>query len=107
MIRKVGENETTYKFHRAIKVDGGASVTVWSSDCGQTHEPPSNLVMKSQRFFVGENMTTHLMNTDGEVSIAFNFFLLYNNAHKSFQKFKRRQQRENQGRFQFLLTFKW
>lgn len=75
MIRKVGENETTYKFHRAIKVDGGASVTVWSSDCGQTHEPPSNLVMKSQRFFVGENMTTHLMNTDGEVSIAFNFFL--------------------------------
>lgn len=72
MVRRTGENETLFKFHRTVKVDGGQLVTIWSSDSGATHEPPTNIVMKSQRFFVGENMTTHLLNSEGEVSIESN-----------------------------------
>ncbi|XP_052888452.1 lamin Dm0 [Anopheles moucheti] len=66
LVRKVGSNETVFKFHRSLKVDGGAFVTVWSSDLGKDHEPPSTIVMKGQKWFAGDNMTTHLMNGDGE-----------------------------------------
>lgn len=66
LIRKVGGNETVFKFHRSLKVDGGAFVTVWSSDLGKDHEPPSTIVMKGQKWFAGDNMTTHLLNADGE-----------------------------------------
>lgn len=66
LLRKVGTNETVFKFHRTLKVDGGAFVTVWSSDLGQTHEPPSTIVMKGQKWFCGDNMTTQLLNADGE-----------------------------------------
>ncbi|XP_050067158.1 lamin Dm0-like [Anopheles maculipalpis] len=66
LVRKVGTNETVFKFHRSLKVDGGAFVTVWSSDLGKDHEPPSTIVMKGQKWFAGDNMTTHLMNADGE-----------------------------------------
>lgn len=70
LARKVGTNETVFKFHRTLKVDGGAMVTVWSSDLGQTHEPPSTIVMKGQKWFCGDNMTTQLYNADGEVMCA-------------------------------------
>uniref|UniRef100_A0A182N2S1 Lamin n=1 Tax=Anopheles dirus TaxID=7168 RepID=A0A182N2S1_9DIPT len=66
LIRKVGSNETVFKFHRSLKVDGGAFVTVWSSDLGKDHEPPSTIVMKGQKWFAGDNMATHLVNSDGE-----------------------------------------
>lgn len=66
LVRKVGTNETVFKFHRTLKVDGGAMVTVWSSDLGQTHEPPSTIVMKGQKWFAGDNMTTQLLNGEGE-----------------------------------------
>ena len=68
MVRKSGENETLFKFHRTVKIEGGQTVTVWSSDSGATHEPPANIVMKGQRFFVSDNMSTRLVNGDGEVS---------------------------------------
>lgn len=68
LVRRSGENETLFKFHRTVKIDGGQTVTVWSSDIGATHEPPTNIVMKGQRFFVGDNMSTHLLNQDAEVS---------------------------------------
>lgn len=67
LVRKVGTNETVFKFHRTLKVDGGSFVTVWSSDLGQTHEPPSTIVMKGQKWFAGDNMTTQLVNGEGEV----------------------------------------
>lgn len=70
MVRRSGENETQFKFHRTVKVEPGQQITIWSSDSGATHEPPSNIVMKSQRFFVSDNMTTHLINPEGEVSIS-------------------------------------
>lgn len=66
LVRKVGTNETLFKFHRTVKVDGGAFVTVWSSDLGQTHDPPSTIVMKGQKWFSGDNMTTQLLNGEGE-----------------------------------------
>jgi lamin B len=69
LVRRSGENETQFKFHRTVKVDGGQFITIWSSDSGATHEPPTNIVMKGQRFFVGENMSTHLLNSEGEVRI--------------------------------------
>lgn len=65
-MRKAGELESTYKFHRAIKVEANATITVWSSDAGVDHEPPANLVMKGQRWFVADNMTTTLLNNNGE-----------------------------------------
>jgi len=69
IIRKVGSLETTFKFHRSVKLDAGANVMVWSADIGATHEPPSNIVMKGQKWFVGDNMTTTLTNIEGEVYI--------------------------------------
>ncbi|XP_067624949.1 lamin Dm0 [Eurosta solidaginis] len=66
LIRTAGGNETTFKFHRTVKIDADAFVTVWSSDAGATHEPPTNIVMKTQKWFVGDNMKTSLFNGDGE-----------------------------------------
>lgn len=66
LIRTAGKNETVFKFHRSLKMDGGATVTVWSSDTAATHEPPTNIVMKTQKWFIGDNMKTTLVNNDGE-----------------------------------------
>jgi len=63
---KANETETVYKFHRSLKIAPGASVTVYSAGTGVTHEPPSTLVMKEQRWFVADRMVTHLFDTDGE-----------------------------------------
>lgn len=49
-------------------------ITIWSSDAGQSHDPPSNLVMKGQKWFTADSMTTKLVNNDGEVGE--NFHLL-------------------------------
>ncbi|KAK0081124.1 hypothetical protein PV325_012733 [Microctonus aethiopoides] len=66
IIRKAGSLETVFKFHRTTKIDSGASIMVWSADIGATHEPPSNIVMKGQKWFTSDNMTTTLLNNDGE-----------------------------------------
>ena len=71
IIRKAGALETSFKFHRTAKVDAGATVMVWSSDIGATHEPPSNIVMKGQKWFTADNMTTLLLNNDGEVRLDY------------------------------------
>lgn len=72
LLRKSGENETIFKFHRSIKIEPKSTVTVWSSDCtGATHEPPANIVMKTQKWFTGENVKTILLNSEGAVSIFY------------------------------------
>lgn len=63
--RKAGANETVHKFHRSVKIDGGADVVIWSSDSGVSASP-GNIVMKSQKWFVGEEMKTTLINADGK-----------------------------------------
>lgn len=71
LVRKAGTNETIFKFHRTNKIDAGATVTVWASDIGANHDPPANIVMKSQKWFVADNMTTTLLNNDGEVCLNY------------------------------------
>uniref|UniRef100_A0A1A9X0Q9 LTD domain-containing protein n=1 Tax=Glossina brevipalpis TaxID=37001 RepID=A0A1A9X0Q9_9MUSC len=59
--------ESAFKFHRSVKIEGGATITVWSADAvGATHEPPLNIVMKTQKWFVGDNVKTSLFNNDGD-----------------------------------------
>ncbi|KAJ4447794.1 hypothetical protein ANN_09802, partial [Periplaneta americana] len=66
LVRRAGELETSFKFHRSVKMEPGATITVWSSDSGQTHEPPSNIVLKGQKWFVADTMSTTLLNSTGE-----------------------------------------
>ncbi|KAK4877805.1 hypothetical protein RN001_010311 [Aquatica leii] len=66
ILRKAGDLETTYRFHRAIKMEPNGYVTVWSSSLGKEHEPPTSLVMKSQKWFVANNMTTTVIDNNGE-----------------------------------------
>ncbi|XP_059490217.1 lamin Dm0-like [Neocloeon triangulifer] len=63
--RTAGEHDTVFKFHRSVKMEPGAVVTIWSSDQGQAHEPPANIVMKGQTFFHGPEMATVLFGNDG------------------------------------------
>lgn len=71
LLRQAGSNETAFKFHRSVKIDGGSQVTVWSADSGATHEPPGNILMKQQKWFIGDNMQTQLLNTEAEVSVIY------------------------------------
>lgn len=66
LLRTAGPNETSFKFHRSVKIEPQGTVTVWSSDSGVTHEPPQTIVMKQQRWFVSDTMKTSLLNNDGE-----------------------------------------
>lgn len=66
VVRKAGDAEVVFKFHRTVKIEPNAYITIWSSDSGQDHEPPSNLVMKGQRWFVADNMSTSIINNNGE-----------------------------------------
>ncbi|XP_066153692.1 lamin Dm0-like [Euwallacea fornicatus] len=66
IIRRAGNDETKYKFNRSSKIEAKKTVTIWSSDLNKDHEPPHNLVMKGPRWVVADNMTTTLLNLDGE-----------------------------------------
>uniref|UniRef100_A0A1B0DD59 Uncharacterized protein n=1 Tax=Phlebotomus papatasi TaxID=29031 RepID=A0A1B0DD59_PHLPP len=66
LTRTVGSNETVFKFHRSVKAEAEAVITVWSADSGVTHEPPTNIVMNGKKWFVGDNMKTLLMNAEGD-----------------------------------------
>lgn len=66
LISGTTNNETIFKFHRSSKLDAGAHVTVWSNDTNATHEPPTNLVMKSLKWFVADTVKTRLVNSDNE-----------------------------------------
>ncbi|CAG0898744.1 unnamed protein product [Darwinula stevensoni] len=58
-----GDHETSYKFHHSLVLKAGASVKVWSANAGATHSPPETLVMKGERWFIGDTMRTSLINT--------------------------------------------
>jgi lamin B len=70
LVRKAGDLETLFKFHRSIVIKPNTSVTVWSSDTNAAHSPPSDIVMKGQTWFVAETMTTTLSNNVGEVMLS-------------------------------------
>lgn len=67
IVRKAAGKETSYKLHRTVKIAAGATITIWSMDVqGITHEPPTNIVMKSQKWVTADDMKTQLYNSDGE-----------------------------------------
>lgn len=66
VVRKAGDEETVFKFHRSVKIEPNAFITIWSSDCGKDHDPPTTLVMKEKRWFVADNMVTTILNSNGE-----------------------------------------
>merc|ERR1719186_1306103 len=60
--------ETTYKFHRTVKVGPGAIVTVWSSDSDAEHIPSDGqLVMKEGAWKLGDTPNTSLLDKEGDV----------------------------------------
>jgi len=66
-LRYLADNqETSYKFHHNLHIKAKSDCTVWSSDANETHNPPSDLVMKGQRFFSGINIKISLSNTDNQ-----------------------------------------
>lgn len=61
--------ETGYKFHRTVKLGPGASVAVWSSDSGESHNPAEGqLVMKEGSWKMGDITNTILVNKEGDVT---------------------------------------
>lgn len=66
--RKTGDKLlTTYKFPRTGTIKAGGEVIVWSSDSKVTHNPPSDILMKNN-WGTGDDISTSLVNPDGEVS---------------------------------------
>ncbi|XP_065577291.1 lamin Dm0-like isoform X1 [Artemia franciscana] len=81
-----GENETVYKFNRSLKLAPHSTVTVWSAGTNQAHEPPHDLLMKEQRWFVADHMTTHLYNGSGEEVAARDCQLEQSSSSESTQR---------------------
>ena len=60
-------------------------IQIWSSGANQTHSPPSNLVMKDQSWYSGDEMKTVLLDTKGEVTHLFiHFFSFIIICHRKF-----------------------
>ncbi|XP_040078853.1 lamin Dm0-like [Ixodes scapularis] len=68
--RKSGNDDFTFRFHRNHVIQPGTTTTVWSSDAGAAHSPPSDLVMRNQQWPHVEQMRTALLSADGE-EVAF------------------------------------
>ena len=71
LVRNAANNPqpTTFKFHRSIVIKPGAKITIWSSGVkGKTNNPPSDLLMKSHSWTTAPEMTTSLLDADGNVS---------------------------------------
>lgn len=65
LVRKSGgEVKTSYKFHRNVVVKPKATVTIWSASSKKEHNPPCDLLMKSQNWFTAEEMTTALLDNN-------------------------------------------
>ncbi|XP_026465535.1 lamin-C-like [Ctenocephalides felis] len=71
LIQKAGNAETVFKFHHTLKLDPGASTTVWSLNEQQHHEPPNNIVMKGKKWLVNDIIYTSLTNSNGEEVATF------------------------------------
>ncbi|SPP82170.1 lamin Dm0 [Drosophila guanche] len=90
MVNESGPS-TTYKFHRSVKIDANAFVTVWSADTKASHEPPSNIVMKQQKWIAGDNTKTILLNNDGETVANLDRIKRIVSTHVSSSRLSRRR----------------
>uniref|UniRef100_A0A061QHX5 Putative lamin dm0 n=1 Tax=Cupiennius salei TaxID=6928 RepID=A0A061QHX5_CUPSA len=66
LIRKAGDQETIYKFHRSTIIKANSHITVWSSDAEVTHNPPTDYVMRNQKWLTADTMISVLLNNNGE-----------------------------------------
>ncbi|XP_043946559.1 lamin-B2 isoform X2 [Protopterus annectens] len=66
--RKIGdEEEIAYKFSPKFILRAGQTVTIWSAGADVAHNPPSDLVWKSQNSWgKGDSIRTFLVNSDDE-----------------------------------------
>uniref|UniRef100_K7F921 Lamin B2 n=1 Tax=Pelodiscus sinensis TaxID=13735 RepID=K7F921_PELSI len=66
--RQIGDGEEiAYKFTPKYVLRAGQTVTIWGTDAGVTHSPPSVLVWKNQSSWgSGGNIRIYLVNSDGE-----------------------------------------
>ncbi|KAG8127204.1 hypothetical protein E2320_022180 [Naja naja] len=66
--RKIGEGEEmVYKFTPKYVLRAGQTVTIWASEAGVAHSPPSVLVWKNQGSWgSGDHIHTCLVNSEGE-----------------------------------------
>uniref|UniRef100_A0A8C5RK42 Lamin B2 n=1 Tax=Laticauda laticaudata TaxID=8630 RepID=A0A8C5RK42_LATLA len=66
--RKIGEGEeVVYKFTPKYVLRAGQTVTIWASEAGVAHSPPSVLVWKNQGSWgSGDHIHTCLVNSEGE-----------------------------------------
>ncbi|XP_035273645.1 lamin-A-like [Anguilla anguilla] len=66
--RQVGSQEAiAYKFPPKFILKAGQAVTIWASGAGGTHNPPSDLVWKTQNSWgTGDQFQTTLVNANGE-----------------------------------------
>ncbi|XP_053699671.1 lamin-A-like [Synchiropus splendidus] len=66
--RQVGNSTPiVYKFPHKFSLKAGASVTIWAASGGGTHNPPTDLVWKTQNSWgSGDLMETILINASGE-----------------------------------------
>lgn len=69
-LKRNADNQLTdYKFNKSTVIKPGKQINVWSSNSGVTHEPPSDMVMPAQGWFVGDSMITVLVDKEGAVSV--------------------------------------
>uniref|UniRef100_A0A8C9WE51 Lamin A n=1 Tax=Scleropages formosus TaxID=113540 RepID=A0A8C9WE51_SCLFO len=68
--RQVGtQTPIVYKFPPKFILKAGQTVTIWASGAGATHNPPSDLVWKTQSSWgCGDQFQTILVNSSGEVT---------------------------------------
>lgn len=86
VVRKAGDDETLFKFHRSVKVEPNGTVTIWSSDQSrETHDPPANIVMKGQKWLVADNMTTTVINNNGD-EVAVSERLVHSSGYSRFYR---------------------
>ncbi|KAG7469573.1 hypothetical protein MATL_G00130270 [Megalops atlanticus] len=66
--RQVGsQTPIAYKFPPKFILKAGQNVTIWASGAGGTHNPPSDLVWKTQNSWgCGDQFQTTLLNANGE-----------------------------------------
>ena len=64
------DKETTFKFHRSVKIEPKGTVNVWSAESNHPHTPPEHILMK-QKWFTADEMITVLVNNEGEVNTFF------------------------------------
>ncbi|KAI1722325.1 intermediate filament protein domain-containing protein [Ditylenchus destructor] len=61
------DKEVKFKFHSRQAIKAGKSITIWSNNSGQEHNPPHNIVMKNQKWPVADAIRVELLNDEQEV----------------------------------------